>query len=471
MKKYSIFALYLFLGEAVVRLCGFYTNAYLGRVLGPNSYGLILGGSYFLVFSLLISDAGLRLLGIVETAKPESKKLFSFSDIINVRVLHGILSFIMLSFIALVFYNQPDESDIRTICIYYLLNIFFDMLFLDWYFKGLQRFCVITVARIFASFLYVLLITVFIKSPDEVNLAPIFFFGTNIISVIFLFVYVPSTGAIYRFGLSIIKYCATIKHSLPLGIGTLLNQVTIYLPPIILGKLYSEQDVGFYGAALKLVMLLMIIDKTFSTIFLSSLPRIWNTNKENAKESLQVLLNCTLCIGFFVSLLLSLLSAPVITMVFGGKYQNSIPVLSIISWFFTLTMINSIFAFGLIAIDEQKRYLKATVIGFVVNCIIIIALIRLYGTYGTAFAVVCGEFIFVLLCHYEFRKFSSLKFYIPFIKAAAAGAGSWYLSLVITTNPYIQAGIAGTLFVVLSAILQIVTKNDIRFLVAKWKKN
>ncbi len=471
MKKYSVFALYLFFGEACVRLCGFYANAYLGRTLGPAGYGLIIIGTSLLSYSLLISDAGLRIRGILETAKPEGKRIFAFSDIISVKIFHAFLSFIVLYALTFILYNKTDEHSVRTICIYYLLNIFFDALFLDWYFKGLQRFGVIAAARLFGSLMYVISISLYVKTASDVTKVPLLFFVTNMITVVVLFLVLPKMSFTYKLSFSIRKYISVITHSLPLGIGTLLNQVTVYLPPIILGKWTGVSDSGYYGAALKLVLLIMIIDKTFSTIFLSSLPRIWNNNEENAKKSLQTLLHCTLVLGFFISLLLSSLSEPVISLVFGKEYFHSSTILSIVSWFFTLTMINSIFAFGLIAIDRQKRYLKAAAIGFVINCILITILIRLYGTYGAAVAVVCGELIFILLCYHEFRKFSSLKFYAPFLKACVAGGIAWYLPTVFGDNVYIKSASSVCIFTILSIILQIVTKGDITFLITKWKKN
>lgn len=472
MKKYSLFAIYLFLGEAFVRILGFFANAYLGRILGPEMYGLIIiGGISLLTFSLLLSDSGIRILGTVETSKPADKQLSSFSDILNIKVLHALFSLIILITLTFFVYNEQNEQIKRTICFYYLLCIFFDALFLDWYFKGLQRFGTITIARVSASLFYVFSLYIYVKTPDDVLKVPILFFVTNMISAVILFLSLVKTPCKYTFFLSVKKYVSVIKHSLPLGIGTFLNQVTVYLPPFVLDKTVNTSESGYYGAAFKIVQLIMIIDRTLSTIFLTSLPRIWDNNKENAKKFLQTLLHFALALGSFISLIVSITSGTIIGLVYGDTFQDSAVILSLISWFFTLTMINSIFVYGLIAIDQKGRYLKAAFTGFIINCFLIILLTTFFGKYGACIAILCGEFIFILFCHYEFRKFSSIKFYLPFIKTCLASGITLYLVSVVNYHIIVKSIIATAVFGILTTALRIISKDDISLLLTKWKKS
>ena len=471
MKKYSIFAFYLFSGDLFVRILTFYANIYLGRTLGPTSFGLIIIGSSFLMYSLLLSDLGLKMLGFVETSKPDEKRLLSFSDIVNAKVFHATISFILLLIIPFVLYNGQSDKTQKTICIYFLLTIFFDTLFLDWYFKGLQRFKTIVLARICASLLYVITLYLFVKTPADVTKVPLLFFATNCTSAVILFIALPTTPAAYKLVFSIKKYLFTLKQSLPLGLGTLLNQVIFYLPPIILGKCAGIRESGYFGAALKIILLTIIIDKTFSTIFLSSLPRIWHNNEENARKSLQAILNCMIIIGFFISLILCISSEAVITLIFGNAYIESNTVMSIISWFFILTIINSIFVYGLIALDKKELYLKAAAIGFVINCILISVLSLLYGKNGAAIAIVLGELVFVILCYREFKKISTLSFYNSFIKMCIISAIAYYAITFLDFHIIIKNIVAVAVFSILTASLNIITKNDISLLMTKWKKS
>ena len=136
---------------------------------------------------------------------------------------------------------------------------------------------------------------------------------------------------------------------------------------------------------------------------------MWHNNKENAEKNLQTILNCTIIIGFIISLILCISSENIITLIFGNTYLKSSTVMSIISWFFILTIINSIFVYGLIALDKKEFYLKAVTIGFIINCILISTLTLLYGKHGAAIAIVFGELAFVVLCYHEFKKLCNAR--------------------------------------------------------------
>lgn len=467
MKKYSLFAFYLLIGETMVRAFGFIVNAYLARVLEPAGFGLIAIGTSFLTGSLLISESGFRTLGLVETAKPPEQKTFSFSDILINRLIHTVIAFIILYGLIFLLYGEISK---QKICALFLINIFYDALFLEWYYNGLQRFKTIAAARIGASILYITSIFYLVKSPDNVNYVPVLFFAANMVGVIILFILLPSTSVTFKPVFSYRKYLTILSHSLPLGIGTFLNQITVYLPTLMLGKFYSDHETGLYGAALKIVLLMMALDKIFSTIFLSSLPKMWHDNRENATANLQILLRGTITIGFTLALGLSVAAVPVITLVFGGKYSEGAPILSLLSWFFSLTLINSIFAFGLIATDNKKRYVKAAVVGFILNCAAIPLFTHFLRLPGAAVSAVAGELVFITLCFHQFRTLCPLSFYTPFLKACFASGIAWYITTITEYNLFLEGITAATLFFTAAVVLKIISPDDFRTLLQKWKQ-
>lgn len=468
MKKYSLLALYLFFGEALVRVIGFFANAYIARTLNPEVLGFIAVGSSLLTYSLLISDSGIRTLGFLESAKPISKQTFSFSDIVNVRILHGSLAFVFLIILTFTLYNTQI---LRMICIFYLFNIFYDSLFIEWYYNGLQKFKIVASARITASAVYIILLILYVKTPTDVIKVPLYFFLSNMCSVAVLVIFLPTTPFIYKFSFSFKKYLEIIRQSIPLGIGTFLNQVPVYLPPILLDKFVNSTQTGVFWVALKIVSLMMIIDKIFSTIFMSALPKMWMKNNTTTIQTLQSILNLGIALGFLFSLTFCVFSESVITIIYGEKYLESSKILSILSWFFSFTLINSIFVYGLIAIGQKKQYLKAAVIGFFLNCLFISILTFFFHTYGASIAVVVGEIIFVIVCYHEFNKFSPLTFYIPFLKAGLASTVSVSLTFLLNFSTIINNLIAITVYGILTLMLSVIKRNDYSLLTNKWKKN
>ncbi|MGD9200730.1 MAG: oligosaccharide flippase family protein [Chitinispirillia bacterium] len=468
MKKYSLLALYLFFGESLVRAIGFFTNVYIARTLNPEILGFIAVGSSLLTYSLLVSDSGIKTLGFLETAKPESDRLFSFSEIVNAKIVHGILSFVFLAILTFIIYNTKI---LRIICIFYLFNIFYDSLFVEWYYNGLQKFKIVASARIIASTLYIILLVLYVKTPAEAANVPLYFFLSNLCSVIILLIFLPTTQFTYKFSFSLKKYIDIVKQSIPLGIGIFFNMVPIYLPPVLLDKFVNSKQTGVFWVSLKIVSIMMIVDKIFSTIFMSALPKMWIKNSKNATQTLQSILNFGIAFGFLFSLMICVFSEPIIALIYGEKYMESSKILSILSWFFSFTIINSIFVYGLIAIGQKKQYLKAAAAGFFLNCIFISILIFFCQTYGAAVSVVLGEIIFVSFCYYEFNKFSPLKFYSPLLKVSIASIISILMTFLLDFNTIINSLIAITVYGIFTLLLSVIKKNDYSLLNTKWKKN
>jgi O-antigen/teichoic acid export membrane protein len=465
MKKYSLFALYLFLGESLVRLLGFFANAYLGRTLGPAGFGLITIGTSFLTSAILVSDSGLRMLGLVETAKPAAERRFRFSDIFLTRIVHTLICGCICAGVVAVLYQEPAR---RTITLLFLINILYEALFLEWYYNGLQRFRTIAAARIVATAVYAASVFVFVKSPGSTFAVPLMFFGANMTGVVILFLLLPSTGVSVTGRFSPRKYIGTIKQAIPLGTGAFLIQVTVYLPPVVLGKVCSESETGLYGAALKIVVLLMAFDKIFSTLYLSSLPGMWHNDTKNAVRNLQIVCKATILTGFFIALMVSLTSALSVPLIFGDAYPAAAPLLSILSWFFTASLVNSIFAFGLIAIGRTRDYVNATAAGFLVNCVSITMSTVFYGVNGAAVSAVAGEALFIYLCFRAFRKYCAFSFFSPLIKTVFSTCCAYGIAAAVGAEMGMRVSCAAAVFLTLTLALRTVSRDDFRFLISKW---
>ncbi len=471
MKKHSLFVTYLSIGEMIAFVIGFVANAYLGRTLGPTTFGLIIIGSSFLMNSLLVSDLGLKTLGLLETSKHSDTREFSFSDIFLTKFFQALLSFVIVYGIMRILYNSEQETVLRTVCFFYLLNIFFDALLIEWFYKGLQKFKTVSILRIATKICYTVGIFIFVTSSEDVVTVPVIFFITNMASVAMLFLLIPKGHKIFQLSFSIKTYGNVLKHSLPLGIGAFLNEFVIYLPPILLGKLFSDAEAGIFGAAFKILILVKVVDHAFTTVLFSSLPKMWHNNKKETEAIVQSILRFTIVISMALSLLLALSSEFVITTIYGDKYDSGSIILSIVSWFFVLTMLNSIFSYGLIGIGKKERYVRATIHGFIINIGLVFSLIYLYGIKGAGIAIVLSELVFVIAGFRQFKQFFSVRFYSPFFISIPLAGGAFTLAMLLPL-PIIARGICAALLFIGTALLcKVINSHDIQLVKEKWNES
>lgn len=471
MKKYSQFMLSLLSEEIFVKLFGFCANIYLARVLGADAFGLIFIGTTFLMYSVLISDLGSKTLGFIEASKAPNDRQFDLSHILLIKFTHTIFCFIILSIALCFIFNKSSDKLHLSISFYFLLNVFYEALFLEWYYKGLQRFKTIACVRTITMALYVVALLLLVKIPEDNVKVPLIFFVTNMIAVIALFILLPSKSFNFKFSFSFKKYYEIMGTSLPLGIGMFLNQTNVLLPPLIIGKYLKPGESGIYGASLKVILIVLFIDRIFSTIFLSSLPKMWKQNKENAIKNIQTIVNFALVSLFFLSLVLCISSDMLISLLYGNAYKNGSIILSISSWFVALTILNTIFVFALIAIGDKKMYLKAAIRGFGVNVVIITVLIYKFGIRGAALSLVFGELCFLFFCFFEFRKICRIRFYLSFIKTCMATAIAYLPVYYLDLNIALEIALAILIYIIIISIMQVVTFSDLTLVRKKWKDN
>ena len=77
--------------------------------------------------------------------------------------------------------------------------------------------------------------------------------------------------------------------------------------------------------------------------------------------------------------------------------------------YFVITPINTIFGYGLVAMDQERRFLKVISITAFINLILIVFLGINFKGVGAAAALFVSEVIGIILMNRELRKFVSFK--------------------------------------------------------------
>ncbi|MBN1980237.1 MAG: oligosaccharide flippase family protein [Chitinivibrionales bacterium] len=468
MNKYASFAAYLFWGDVAVKLLTFAGQIYCARILGPDGYGLNTIGLALLAYGLLFSDVGIKTIGFIQFSKPQEKRTIEPATIFNVRIVQSLVVLLIFIVITLIMYR---DSLLRTICLLYLLNLLYDALFLEWYYKAAQRFKMLTCARLAATVLYVVLLYLFVKNSSQSALVPLLFFCANLVSAVWLLVTLKDRSVRLSWHNAVHHYGGVLKESFPVGLGAIFTQVSLILPPLLLGAWLGPASSGYFGTAIRLVVALMIFDRIFSTLFMSSLPKLWELDRVKTQIAVKHLFHGTLAISSCISLAVSLNAGIIINLIFGPEYEKSAAILSIAIWFVTLTMINSIVAFGLLCISDSKRYLNAAIKSFSINCVILVSSIYFFSEIGAAVSLVVCEIVSLLFFNHEARSYFPLQLPSHLVKTGLILAGTYGINAALPNHPIVQPLISCACFSIFLFAFSIITTNDIHFLVRQWKKN
>ena len=393
MSKFKEKAFWIAFGDFGGRGLAFLTSIYLARTLGTEYFGLITVAVSILGYATWGADLGILNIGVREIAKEPKYRTFRAKELFNLKIALAaiilIVSTIILSFV-------PIGELQKQVITGYLYSLIPYALLLEWYYSGKQKFGKLALSRIVNGFVYLGLVYWLINSEDDVAIVPILYTIGVTSAVVVLGTFSISDKPFKLPSRSFKTYIELLKNSSIVGFGGFFSRVVQLLPPILIGIFLSLKDAGVYGAAFRIIIIAMMLDRIFVNLLLPNLASLWSSNRENAIQRINMVIRLIIVGGTILSLLTAINAEQIILLLYGVDFAGSIEILQILSLFILLTFLNSLFSFGLIATNNDKKYL-----------------IVLFASFGdsqmVAFSVLLSEFVLATSSYYWFRKIVPIK--------------------------------------------------------------
>ena len=397
--------LFLILGNGIRWILSFFVTVYLARVLGASGFGKISFAFSIFAYGVLLSDLGLTILGIREVARKKNNIDELSSNILSLRLILALISFTILLLFSLF---APLQKDTRVLLTLYSFSIFFYAFYLDWFFRGRERMANIAAASIITQIIYVILVFSFVNQANDIIRIPFLWFAGIGAGAIFLFLIFYLTKHHFRFHVDF----SLLKLSIPVGIAAIMNQVYFHFDLVTIGLIKGESDVGLYNAGFKLVTFLLSVDTAFAWVYFPMVSRFFVESKEKLKSL--VFAGTKLILLFAVPLAFggTLLAGRVINLIYGEQFTGASDAFRILIWAIPLTSIQTIFAFGLLGCNLEKKYSLGMVIGTFINIVLNLILIPFLGIKGAAAATIISEIVMLIAMFFWFKKI----LYVPFLK-------------------------------------------------------
>ena len=196
--------------------------------------------------------------------------------------------------------------------------------------------------------------------------------------------------------------------------------------------------------------MLQIIERVFYYVFFPVLSKQYVQKPERLKYSFSSLTKLLIAITIPLAFGGIVLADKIIYFVYGAEFERSITIFHILLLYFLITPINTIFGYGLVAIDKERRFFRIMTYTALVNLILVIILGINFKVQGAAVALFISEMFGVLLMNRELRKFvkfESLKYIVrPILASALMGIGlylfrHWHVIALIIVGAVIYVGL------------------------------
>lgn len=414
--------LFLSIGQFAQTALAFILMPVAARYLGDDGFGQYNLATAIMYIIFLVNDFGLNTLTTRENAREREQAAVLFGQALFVKVVFIVLSAVALG-IAQWIYDFPPRIAMA-VAIFAIYGVFSSMSQLaTGVFRSFERMeyeaivAILEKAVITGVGVYVLL-----RGGDLVMFSTVFALGglASLAAGLFL---VNRKFFPVRLHVDIARSQMLLKQAVIFGLSMFL--VTIYdrVAVLMLGKMKSDEVVGWYSAAYKLISLTSVVP---TIIVSATFPKLSRESQVRG-EVVAALFTKGLKYLVFLALPLiagvSILAAPLITLICGPGYEEAVPALRILVLTSALSFLNVYLAGLFWATNHQKSMFVFQAVALAANIALNLALIPNHGHIGAAWASVATEGLILALSFYvAVKKITRIEERNFFVKALGATA-------------------------------------------------
>jgi O-antigen/teichoic acid export membrane protein len=155
---------------------------------------------------------------------------------------------------------------------------------------------------------------------------------------------------------------------------------------VMIKNFMEIKEVGYYAAAVKLCEAWYFVPMAVSTSVFPAIVNAKQTSEKLYLNRLQKLYDFLAAIAIIIAIPVTFLSGFIIDILFGPKFQPAASVLTIYIWAGVATFLGVASSQYLIAENLTKLSFYRTLIGMIINVILNLYLIPVYGINGAAIA-------------------------------------------------------------------------------------
>jgi O-antigen/teichoic acid export membrane protein len=465
------------IGKIISTALGLVSVGMITRYLGTTGFGEYTTILTFISFFAIIADLGLTLVTVQLISQPNCDEKRILGNLLGLRLISALF-FIGLAPITVFFF--PYSSAIKIGVVIASLSFFFvaQNQILVGLFQKRLRMDKVSIAEVVNRLALVGMVIFVIRANYGLNGVII---ATVIASFInFLLHYIFSRQFVkIKLQFDLKYWQEIVKKTWPLAVTIVFNLIYLKTDTLLLSiiKRKSEigiiAEVGLYGAAYKVIDVLITFPFIFAGIVLPVMTAAWaNKNKEEFKKILQKAFDVMALIAIPLAIGTQLLATQVITLVMGKEFAMAGPILQILILAASIIFLGNMFAHAVIAIDKQREIISAYIFVAITSVIGYLIFIPQYSYFGAAYVTIYSELAISLasfLLVYKNTKFiPRMEVLYKSILASLVMLASIYLTyLFISHNLFIVLAIAIITYFIFLIIFRGLKKKDLLVLINK----
>jgi len=344
LKRSSIFKNLFSLGiiQILNLLMPMVTFPIISRIIGPSNFGVIQYCSAFVVYFNLFIGYGFNLTATRRISKdPHNQDLRSkvFNEVFYSQVLLGLFSLVVLLILS---FSIPTLKSNINVAFFSFLFLVSTILTQNWMFQAMQDLSKVAMLNVLGKIIYFVLVITLVTSKDLYYWQPLALSITQIFISFISFIW-----ALKIYDIALIQFklraCLTLLWEERFVFLTQsFNSGYVTLNIILLGFFVSSEDLGYYSASQKLVLIfIQLITMPLSQVLFPIISRSFAKSKVLGISQIQrvipiITLGVTaFCVFLFVC------SDYVLILFYGEGFRESLRLFKILAIVPLITSVNN----------------------------------------------------------------------------------------------------------------------------------
>ena len=450
------------------------TFPYAARILQPDGIGLVNFQNSIIGYITLLSSLGIPLYAVREVARVRD----NVEERNRVTVEIALLSLILAAggYVIVFAVGELVPQINAHLSLFYILSlsILFTALGVSWFYTAIEDFKFITVRGLIIRALFVVALFLFVKSKEDLLIYGVVIVGSTVGNEFINFIHLRKFINIFKLNWSKVNIFRHLKPSFSIFVLNLSVSLYVQLNPVMLGFLSDNTQVGYYTAGSKLSYIILSVVTSMATVLI---PHVSNMIQVHDTEKFKQLITkvyhyyMALALPFTIGLIV--LSVPLTLVICGNSFYEASYVTAITAPVIIFVSITNIIGFQVLYPYGKENYVTySTIGGAVINLIVDIPLILLWGSKGAAIATFCAELAVLLIEVRLARRYIPFKFFDDSIKLYVLSSILMGVAVFLTSGlfnkPIIQLLVPTCVGIVVYFLILYYKKDDILFSVLRY---
>ena len=380
--------------ELIAGTLFFATFILIARALGTSEFGIF---SYILAFVgifQLLADFGLTNILVREITRDLSR----VTEIVStVRPLAWIFSSAIFVLIAAIGYplSPTPQAYTATILLGLAVLATFHSFSYGSVCRAFEEMGFNAIGNVTHKILLILLVALAIKFDTGIIGAAAAMLIANIYQWVFFYLvvrvrYVSKIRWHYDFA----YWRYLLVEAAPIGIAMVFRRASQHVNTLILTALSSNNSVGLFTVAYKIVQMLDMIPFTLSIPLFPQFVRLARESKEQLFRVLTHAIRIFMIIAAPIVIWTVVMARVLIELLFGTEYIESTTTLQVLAVSLLFLFFTALYSYLFSALDRQRFYTTTSGLCLLANVIMGFILIPYYGHLGAAIATLIAEAVF-----------------------------------------------------------------------------